>query len=341
MDVSKIKILQSVGNKSIVVPLGSGWDFENRLNDILKEQDTIIEGVVGKPIDYELQRFAYKPTFEGNTKLTYDFLFRTNILTNLEKTYTTRFTEDEIKYRSKTFSKSFFKMDLYDTMDGDTQKIYLTIILTADRGLPLLKTCTSYFLFPQPASGPSATLTYTDCCGIEVTSNVGNGINVCITNGNSATWTRTDGTEVIINFTQNQSFIDSNFIIFLDALTCNCTNPNINQEDLNRFIIPSISLDYVGNQESYFVYWYEDTTVLNLNKLYMSAKFFDAKQGTYTKFSRVNQSDYGKPYNIPNELFYYELNFDYTNLTYSLVEPGLTTTIYTPTWYEYVNPPIE
>ena len=46
----------------------------------------------------------------------------------------TCFNEAEIYYNANSFKRSFFKLDLYDTIDSETQQIYLTIIIPTQQG---------------------------------------------------------------------------------------------------------------------------------------------------------------------------------------------------------------
>ena len=212
--------------------------------------------------------------------------------------------------------------------------------MTADRGIPLVKTCTSYSLIPVDNNDPNAKLRYTDCCGIVIEKNIDNGIKICVANGDSATYISGDGSETQFNFTQENTTTYANFTTFLENLDCACDSGTNYTSEFENLLIPQIELDFVGNQESYFIYWYEDINTLGITKLYMSAKFFDAGEGNYVKFSKVDQNNFGKPFNLSNEFFYYEVRFDYTNYEYQLNELNSDEVIYEPTWYEYVNPPI-
>jgi hypothetical protein len=58
MDVNKIKILNTTGNKEIVVPISTNWDLLNREDAIKDEEKTIIKKIIGTPPNYELQRFS-------------------------------------------------------------------------------------------------------------------------------------------------------------------------------------------------------------------------------------------------------------------------------------------
>ena len=42
--------------------------------------------------------------------------------------------EAEIYYNANSFKRSFFKLDLYDTTDSETQQLYLTIIIPTQQG---------------------------------------------------------------------------------------------------------------------------------------------------------------------------------------------------------------
>jgi hypothetical protein len=118
---------------------------------------------------------------------------------------------------------------------------------------------------------------------------------------------------------------------------------------------PKFVLDYVGDKEGFFLYWLKKRTFLDINTFYMSAKFYNAKTGQFTKLMTDNKPD-GQPQgpqaNFPkfsnqylfdnNTLFYYTVNLDYKNQTYQVVNSDgkrLGTTIPIK-WYEYLNPPV-
>ena len=103
--------------------------------------------------------------------------------------------------------------------------------------------------------------------------------------------------------------------------------------------IPSFTLNYNRNQEGFFIYWFEDPTILNINTLYMTAKFFDASNGQFTVFTTKKQNTSNSPYNLSVEYFYKEVSFNYNNYTYKitpLTQPGIQENIIE--WYEYINP---
>ena len=96
---------------------------------------------------------------------------------------------------------------------------------------------------------------------------------------------------------------------------------------------PSYDLNYNKNSEGFFMYWFKNQDILNLNKLYMTAKFFNSKTGKFVTF--LNQpSTISKVNNIR---FYYEVGFDFENYLYEYRNPNGVSR-YNMQWYEYINP---
>ena len=115
---------------------------------------------------------------------------------------------------------------------------------------------------------------------------------------------------------------------------------------------PYFILDYVGDKEGFFIYWLKKRNFLDITTFYMSAKFYDASKGFFTKMINVPQSEIiGNKYVFDNtKYFYYRVQMDYEKQTYQVFNMnnpqlygGLNrrvgTTAKTPIkWYEYVNP---
>jgi hypothetical protein len=116
-------------------------------------------------------------------------------------------------------------------------------------------------------------------------------------------------------------------------------------EKLVKLKIPKFKLDYVGDKEGFFIYWLKNLSFVPINTFYMTAKFYNAETGQFTKMMNQPQSSvFGDKYNFDVLTFYYyRVVCDYVNLTYSVhniltnERVGITTPI---TWYEYVNPPM-
>ncbi len=97
---------------------------------------------------------------------------------------------------------------------------------------------------------------------------------------------------------------------------------------------PSYSLTYNTTSEGFFIYWFKDNKILNLNSLYMTAKFFNSKTGEFVTFLN-------KPNNIKKYTdleLYYKVNFNFNNYTYYYTDIERDIEIETITWYEYLNP---
>lgn len=111
--------------------------------------------------------------------------------------------------------------------------------------------------------------------------------------------------------------------------------PNVNIKK------PSMTLDFVGDKEGFFVYWLRTQDVLPNDTFYMSAKFFDARFGVFVRMMNDTQSNLPNKFTFDTEKYYYQklkLNFDtkkYEVLDYQNLRIGTGTPI---KWYEYINP---
>jgi lipoprotein-anchoring transpeptidase ErfK/SrfK len=120
-------------------------------------------------------------------------------------------------------------------------------------------------------------------------------------------------------------------------------------------------LDYIGDKEGFFIYWLKSRDFLDITTFYMTAKFFNASDGQFTKMMAgrypCDQS------NLPISLrdttnpsqgcfagnttkfdnakhFYYTVNLDYETQTYQISNSNgqrVGTTIPIK-WFQYVNP---
>lgn len=270
MNVNKIKLLQSQLDKYVNIPVNMTWDFTGR-DDALDEYTApILKEVIGVAKDFEVIRFPQNPFPNGDTDVNYIFKFYDNVTpitastvtqTNWGSTYLNEgFSSQEVYYFANSFTKSFFKLDFYDTTDEKTQKNYFTVILPVQQGL--------FQNVPLNSAQP--------------------------------------------------------FFV------------NIR--------IPTFKLDYIGDKEGFFIYWLRSRDYINLDTFYMSAKFFDGKQGVFVRMTNTPQ-----PQILPNKFtfntanyFYYRVKLDYNNFTYQVFDTTGTLRMGSPQlpikWYEYVNP---
>lgn len=106
---------------------------------------------------------------------------------------------------------------------------------------------------------------------------------------------------------------------------------------------PSFSLDYVGDKEGFFIYWLKKRTFLDINTFYVSAKFFDAKNGQFIRMLNQPQCNIsGNKFKFNQRLyFYYRYELDYATQTYQVFNTNTNNRVGTTTpinWYEYINP---
>jgi hypothetical protein len=144
MSVNKIKILRPINDQYVDIPIEMKWDFTGRDDSILEYQDEMVKEIIGSPNDFEISRFSNNSDQNGNTDINYEFYFYDNVLPITANTVTQSnwgisyinegFTNEEVYYYTKPFTKSFFKLDFYDTTDEKTQQIYFTIILPVQQG---------------------------------------------------------------------------------------------------------------------------------------------------------------------------------------------------------------
>jgi hypothetical protein len=143
MDVNKIKIQLPIDDKFINIPIEMKWDFGGRTDSVEEYQEEMVREVIGIPGDFEIVRFSHKEFLNGNTEINYKFHFFNNTVPIINATpanwvvdYTPEgFLDTELYYFTKPFTKSFFKLDFYDTQDEKTQTLYFTIILPIQQGL--------------------------------------------------------------------------------------------------------------------------------------------------------------------------------------------------------------
>ncbi len=133
--------------KEINIPLEIKWDFDGRDDSIEVYEDDVIEQIIGTPKDFEISHFSHKPYLNSNnlskTSIGYEFNFfsgttldiPTSVSTDWQSTYLFEgFSSTELYSYSKPFTKSFFKLDFYDTNESASQTIYFTIIIPVQQG---------------------------------------------------------------------------------------------------------------------------------------------------------------------------------------------------------------
>lgn len=107
---------------------------------------------------------------------------------------------------------------------------------------------------------------------------------------------------------------------------------------------PIFDLDYVGDKEGYFIYWLKSREYIPNTEFYMSAKFFNAKEGQFIRMMNRPQSGLSDKFNFKKQdYFYYKVVLDNTNYEYEIYQMWggqnrVGTSLSNINWYEYVNP---
>lgn len=128
----------------IELPVELKWDFYGRDETIDEYQEEVVNEIIGVPYDFEILRFTHKEYGQEQTKIQYDFYFYSgnpnvvsaSTVSNWVCSYIPEgFLSTEIYYYRPAFTKSFFKLDFYDSPTGTNQTNYFTVILPVQQGL--------------------------------------------------------------------------------------------------------------------------------------------------------------------------------------------------------------
>ena len=143
----------------------------------------------------------------------------------------------------------------------------------------------------------------------------------------------------------------TNYITIIIPTQQGLTMDTIMQRTPVKIKKPYFVLDYVGDKEGFFIYWLKKRDFLNIKTFFMTAKFYDAKNGVFTKMMNVPQSSIvGDKFTFDStQYFYYRVELDYEKQNYQVFNMNPTQTLYSNLddragatipikWYEYVNP---
>ena len=172
-------------DKYINLPVEIKWDFLGRTDAVDEYQEYAVERVTGVADDFEILRFAHADYGNNSsTDVKYDFHFfsvllpddngdlqptvppnppldiTTAIASDWKISYIPEgFTTYDIYYYTKPFTKSFFKLDFYDTTSATTQTNYFTTIIPVQQGFTVTG-ITSTLIPPVNIKIPSFKLDY-------------------------------------------------------------------------------------------------------------------------------------------------------------------------------------
>ena len=136
MDANKIRVVFDNRAKDIVLPLEQIWDFSGNQEAIEQYETTVIEQILNKGDDFEVTRFDHNVYDTSKTSINYEFYFNQSNLNTPAwiNSYLPKFSTEEVYYYTNPFTRSFWKLDLYDSPSTRTQKAYVTIILPVQQG---------------------------------------------------------------------------------------------------------------------------------------------------------------------------------------------------------------
>lgn len=109
---------------------------------------------------------------------------------------------------------------------------------------------------------------------------------------------------------------------------------------------PEFVLNHIGDKEGYYFYWLKSREFLDVDTLYMSCKFYDAKIGQFKRMMNVAQGELQNKFNFSQETyFFYTLKLNYETYQYEVFIENETSELKRIgiessqiNWYEYVNP---
>lgn len=146
--MNKIELKLPRTNQGLSIPIMLNWDFLDAENEIVEVENKIQAEIAGGGIDFETNRFSHSGTTDPvsgqiDTKINYEFYFFSgqtlNEVTNPNSwilDYRSEgFSTEEVYYFNQRFTKSFFKLDFYDSTAAVNQSNYLTIIIPTTQGI--------------------------------------------------------------------------------------------------------------------------------------------------------------------------------------------------------------
>lgn len=254
-------------DRFINIPIQINTDLLGKEDLIEKYEDDVVEKVINPIEDFEITRYNHNRWYNIDNEEKYSIEYKFNFFnrsTDIESTTPANinlwvndynfsdnllysgidFSDGEIYYNVNSFKRSFFKIDFYDTLNSETQQIYLTIILPTEQGKTRLSR-----LEPTPTPTPSEPFSL---CNEHSVTNITNS-NVNFTylgcDGNSGTILIGPGDTEILCFI-NYS-INGNSGVSVNVLG-NCTNPLSNHNTQTGFLTSFSDCD--GNGFSGNVY---------------------------------------------------------------------------------------
>ena len=149
--MNKYRFSNNGEERKIHIPVEITWDMEGRGDAIDVYEEDVVNQVINPPEDFEVTRFDHEGWLSGTTQLSdinYEFHFLKSTVDISAATSSDwvidyeeeGFTPDELYRFSNSFTKSFLKIDFYDTNNSENQQNYITIVLPTQQGDTMSKT---------------------------------------------------------------------------------------------------------------------------------------------------------------------------------------------------------
>ena len=131
MSVNRIQIKASLSDKKVTIPLGQIFDELGR-EQLLEMHDEIeLQNNINYIQDYETTR--YTPNYAPDFEIYYEFDFWDNINSNYVNNFNILdYKNVELARNEKSFTKSFFKFDFFDSPVREEQKLMFSTIMPSN-----------------------------------------------------------------------------------------------------------------------------------------------------------------------------------------------------------------
>ena len=135
MTVNKFRIPISNSEVELILPVEQIWDFSGEQQAIEKYELSILEEILNGDEDFEVSRFEHASYNNTQSSANYEFYLWDTALSTYQNSYLPKFDTSVIYYYGNPFSKSFWKLDLYDSPQIRDQQPYITIIIPVQQGM--------------------------------------------------------------------------------------------------------------------------------------------------------------------------------------------------------------
>lgn len=133
--MNNVRVLFNNLAKDFVLPVEQVWDFQGQDQAIDTYEAQVIGRIINSQDNFEVNRFDHLSYDGGRTSANYEFYLYDSVTQSWSNSYTGITSVNNIYYYSPSFTKSFWKLDFYDSPTTRTQKNYVTIILPVQQGL--------------------------------------------------------------------------------------------------------------------------------------------------------------------------------------------------------------